>query len=375
MTIDPLAPLLAAVRRRLWGQRVAAAVRAASWASVAGAVFAAAAHALAGPLAPGAVAIGVAAVWAGCLAWAASGRPDDDECAWWADRHLGGATAYTTWLEHHRAAPAKVDPAALRRLDAWTATQVPQSLVRLTGLRGSPARTARPVLAMTVALALAFGALTLPAHHHAATAPRAAATPRPAADAAAESPSTPAPLAAKVSAQLTQRLREAAERPASAAAGPDRAGNDRPSRPEPGTPQAAGAPPESALAGTGASASAAATDSAAAATRLAAAGPGTGSGAGDAPDDAAAATPAPPPAADVASPAHAAVGLPRGSAERRADARLSAEYDAVRPLGPAGRGAAAAPAAAPPTSSDTADLTAGEAHYVQAWLRATAPGR
>ena len=88
--------LLGAVRRRLWLERLVAALRLALWSWAAILAIAAALHLASGR--PGlAVAVVVATV-AGlaALGWAALQRPGEAESALYADRRLGGESAYST---------------------------------------------------------------------------------------------------------------------------------------------------------------------------------------------------------------------------------------------------------------------------------------
>jgi len=154
--------LLAAVRRRLWLERLVAALRAALWSWAAILAIAAALH-----LATGrpelAMALVVAAV-AGLalLGGSALRRPGEAESALFADRRLGGESAYSTWLEARADAGLVHDTPALRRLTQWTAAAVPRSRSALEALH-LPLRLARPLAAAAICTVVAALVTALPA--------------------------------------------------------------------------------------------------------------------------------------------------------------------------------------------------------------------
>ncbi len=153
--------LLAAVRRRLWREQFVQATRTALWAWAAILAVAAALH-----LAVGQPRIAMAlAVAAGAglvaLAGATLRRPSEAESALFADRFLGGESAYSTWLEA-RAGGEAADTRALHRLAQWTAAAIPASHRALDTLQ-SPLRLARPLAAAGICTAVATLVTALPA--------------------------------------------------------------------------------------------------------------------------------------------------------------------------------------------------------------------
>ncbi len=155
-----LQTLLDAVRRRLWRGLFVTALRRALWGSAALLALASALTLVAGRIPVGALVIPVSGLWVLWLAWAARRRPANAACALWADRHLGGASAFTTLLELDQDGTVKPDAAALRRLKVWSTTRMPESLKALAD-QPAPVRLARPLLATMVCAALAAFVLDL----------------------------------------------------------------------------------------------------------------------------------------------------------------------------------------------------------------------
>ena len=153
--------LLAAVRRRLWRERFIHATRNALWAWAALLAAAAALHLALGQ--PGlATALAAAVVvWLVALAWAALRRPTRAESALFADRCLGGQSAYSTWLEAGVADTGVPRSPALQRLVQWTAATAPASRAALAALR-TPSRLARPLAAAGICTAVAALVMALP---------------------------------------------------------------------------------------------------------------------------------------------------------------------------------------------------------------------
>lgn len=154
--------LLAAVRRRLWHERFVEALRVALWSWAALLAAAAALHLAVGW--PGlAVALAIAAA-AGlaALARAALRRPSEAESALFADRHLGGESAYSTWLEANDGTGGARDTPALRRLAQWTAAAAARSHGALEA-QHAPLQLARPVAAAAICTAVAALVTALPA--------------------------------------------------------------------------------------------------------------------------------------------------------------------------------------------------------------------
>jgi hypothetical protein len=153
--------LLAAVRRRLWRDRFIDATRHALWAWAALLTAATALHLALGQ--PGlAMALAVACVaWLVALAWAALRRPTLDESGVFADRFLGGESAYSTWLEAGVAVAGVRQTPALLRLAQWTDTAAPTSRAALAALH-TPSRLAGPLAAAGICTAVAALVMALP---------------------------------------------------------------------------------------------------------------------------------------------------------------------------------------------------------------------
>ncbi len=364
-------PLLDAVRRRLWRRQFVAAARLALWAGAGLALVAAAAHLALRPVSIDAVLAVLALPWAALLARAGWRRPSDAACALWADRHLGGASAYTTLMEFDTLPPGAAGAPARQRLEAWAAGRIPHSLALLAGRDETP-RLSRPLVAMLVCAAFAALVLALP------TLAPTPARPAAAAGAVATGEQPPllvhAPASTEPLGEVANALRTTAgdDTPArgpsgrAQAAGPGR-GDDSaaPALAEPGaTPQ--GERRNGGPTGAPAAAALAAQD----ATRPAT-GAGSGHDAGDSRDE----------RADVgtsrAGPEtlavqRSAIGAGREPTTRQADPDRAAVYADE----PAGAGRAAGPsgpavaAAAPPAITEAAPLTPTEARYVRAWMMA-----
>ena len=115
MSVTAIHDLLGATRRHLWRLHLGMAIRRGLWGSAAAGLAAAAWHLAQGPAAAMAWAGMAATWWAGWLAWGLVRRPTDLDCALWVDRHLGGASALSTWLDLGipAAAPRAGPPPAL----------------------------------------------------------------------------------------------------------------------------------------------------------------------------------------------------------------------------------------------------------------------
>lgn len=154
--------LLAAVRDRLWRERFVTAVRVALWSWAAILAAATALHLALGW--PGlAVALAVATVaGTAALARAALRRPSEAESALYADRCLGGESAYSTWREANASTDGAQDTPALRRLTQWTSAAAPRSRSALEALH-VPLRLARPIAVAAICTAVAALVTALPA--------------------------------------------------------------------------------------------------------------------------------------------------------------------------------------------------------------------
>lgn len=383
----PVNTLLTAVRNRLWLVKLAAASRQAAWVTAGLALLVAAWHGAVQVVPAAALLAAVALVWALLLTRVALQRPDDNACALWADQHLAGASAYTTWLG--TGPPGSASPPAVRRLAAWVAQQVPRSL-QLLARRRDANLLARPLLAMAVCGALAGLVLTLPGLSP--TPPPVAAAPGSAApagtalrlaEAAAAADLAPAAGPAARAQQLARALRAASPADSeptagkrAAAAGP-RSGSDRAGDPNPADP-AAPAQPGPAPAGARASATPAPLGTAAASAGAGptqAAGGGGDRRAGDSADTRAEAGVSRVQRGSMAAQG-VALAATRPSGDRRADSDQAARYasndspsnrrDAIAPPD------APAPAAAtPPPATESTSLTPPQASYVQAWMKAS----
>lgn len=369
--------LLAAVRRRLWRMRFLAATRWAAWATAGLALAAAAVHGALRAVPVGALLAAMALVWLALLVRAARQRPDESACALWADQHLGGASAFTTWLETGPAASGPAASPAVRWLGAWAAARVPASLRQLAARRDG-AQLARPLLAMATCSALAGVILTLPGvvpQLQVSSATRASAASAPTPLALVQRPE-PAVRAEQISAALrAARPRdETAQGSGRApAAGPAGADDGRP----PALAQAqAGSPPAGARA---AHQSAAVSSTAATAAPTAGATQTAGSGgasqAGDSADKR-----ADPGVARALRGTMAmqdrALAATRLSGQRQADFEQIASFDSDEQganrgdTAPPRRVPAAAAATAPPATASM-QLTPTETSYVQAWMKAS----
>jgi hypothetical protein len=376
MADTALPTLLAAVRRHLWRARFVAAARAALAASAGLALAAVAVHLALQAVPLGALPAALALPWAVALAWAAAQRPADARCALWADRHLGGASAYTTLIEQRQAALPPADVQARRWLEQWTQARVPDSLRQL-GEQPAALQLTRPLLVLAVCGTLAALVLALPSL---APSPRHTTAGPPAAGGADRAqPLAEAPVPADLVNDITRALRARAPQ-AEAEAGPGQGGAaaaDGPAE-RPDTGAAAALPPADAAPASGGAASRAAPAGAVPAEAPGAggrpsAGNGAGREAGDSRDDRA--------EVGVSRALRGAIpvqrsgaGLLRPSAERRADADQRADYDPApaTPGPPATAAGPTAAAATPPTAAYATRLTPTETGYVQAWMRANA---
>jgi hypothetical protein len=152
--------LIRAVRQRLWRDRVVACARVAAWAATGWLVLAMGVHMATGAI-PVAVLIAVAVtlsttVILSGIAW----RPADAACALWADRHLGGASAFSTLLDSRGDINAPA-PRAMQALEQWASTKATESTRLLAGRR-QPARLARPLLSLVMCAAVASIVMTSP---------------------------------------------------------------------------------------------------------------------------------------------------------------------------------------------------------------------
>jgi hypothetical protein len=369
--------LLGAVRRRLWQGQFVAGARLALWGSAAAMLLAAAMHMAAGPVRIGAPLFAVAVLWASTMAWAGSRRPSDPDCALWADRHLAGASAFSTLLEMHQAPRTAPNAHALRWLERWVSARVPDAL-RVLAERRDPAGLSRALLAMLACTALAALVLTLPDLAPSSRRVPGASAPTGVADRRA--PDAEPTASAELVTELASALRSApAHRPPDGrdtgrapAAGPGRSDDGAVSRIAGQT--GAARPGEQAVAGP--SLPGAPIDEGPMARAARSSGSGSGRDAGDSRDD----------RADVGVSRVLRSTIPvqrresgaqRLSPERRADLDRLATFDEDFPVQRAAtdRAVPAPAAATPPPAAAEARLTPTRAAYVQAWMKASGPRR
>lgn len=359
----PMSDLLRAVRRRLWRGEGVAAIRLAAWGTAGLMPLGAGAYVVVRPFALGGAVAATALGWIALLARAGLRRPTDAQCALWADRHLGGQSAFTTWLEVEREPARDRDAAALRWLEQWVRARVPPALERLARAREA-IRLARPLAAMIVCTVPAAIVYSLPAPGP--SPPPAAASAR---SDAADRPVavTAAPASSELVREIASALRSPATRedaarrsgPNSFVAASGRSGD----APAAGTHAPPGQPP-------GAAGSAAA----AVAAGRGSSGEGSGSGreAGDSRDLRAAdsgtsrATPRVVPMPRSAAPA------PQPAAASQANPELAGRYgDDAAGVEHATAESAVMPAT-PPVATPLLQLTPTQNRYVQSWLKASA---
>lgn len=153
--------LLGAVARRLWLARTLESLRLASWATAAILLTAATAHVIAGPASITGLRTALLLLWGTVAAWSLARRPRPAECALWADRNLGGESAYSTWLEFRHSTPRPAQAPALQRLEKWSEVVVPRSMRMLAGRR-EPTGLVRPLTTTAICAAIAVIVLQLP---------------------------------------------------------------------------------------------------------------------------------------------------------------------------------------------------------------------
>ena len=386
MPTSPVHDLLGAVRRRLWRGQFVAALRQALWGSAGLMLLAVAVHLAARRVPTGAVLMAIAALWLSMLAWAGTRRPAVAACALWADRHLGGASAFTTLLEAGKGTLATPSPQAVRWLESWATARVPDSLRRLAEWREA-ARLTRPLLAMLVCAALTALVLSLPDLVPALRQPAGASSPSSSGDRAAAQAE---PVAAQGIEKLAAALRSAPspQSPESSqarretgqaqAAAPGKADDARPAAQAAAMPAGEPATRRNPSSGTAADATATvATPQAAGSGGGSGSGSGSGNEAGDSRDARGDTGISPAPRGTISVPGSRSATWP-ALAERQADMGRLGTY-APEPSIPGAAAmpalAAAAAAATPPAASETTWLSPAETSYVQAWMKANAPRR
>jgi hypothetical protein len=364
--------LQVAVRRRLWRGQFVAAARLALWGSAGLLLLAVGVHLAARPVRVDAVLSAIVALWTAMMAWAGLRRPSDSACALWADRHLGGESAFSTLLEMREGKQAAPNAQAVRWLEHWAAARVPHGL-RLLGGRHESARLSRPLVSMLVCGALATIVLTLP--DTAPSARQELAAPSPSGVAAGPTPDAEPPASKELVSALASALRSADSHRASERRDDSRAPAPGPGKRDDGTvlriTQAGTAPPGERttfggpLAGTTG-------DAAPAAGAERASGAASGRDAGDSRDDRADAGVSRIPRGTIQVRSRESSER-RPSPERQADMDQLATFDEDLPMHrtATAREVPAPAAATPPPATDATPMTPASAAYVHAWMKAS----
>lgn len=339
-------------------------------------LLAAAVHLALRPVPGGVVLSAIAVLWALVAARGGLRRPSDSACALWADRHLDGASGFSTLLEMRDATRAAPDPQGFSWLEHWVTTRVPRSL-RLLKQRRDPARLSRALLSMLVCATFATLVLTVPDINPSSRQRLAASTPPSNVDRTVSDVEPPgaADLAGELARAMrpaqshrTPDVREVGRANAAGRSKSDdstRSGATQPGPATPGEPAAAGkslaADPIEATATT-------------AATQTSSA--GSGRGAGDIPDARADAGTSPVPQSKMPMERRES-SAPHPSSERQADMETLATFDEDLSTSrvATARAVPAAAAATPPPAMAVIRLTPTEAAYVQAWIRASGQRR
>lgn len=157
--------LLDAVGQRLWRGHALAAMRLSLWGTASLLLFAALAHVAKGPVSLTGLWTTILLLWGVAAARAVTQRPGSVECAAWADRNLGGESAYSTWLESRGATRRDREDPALQWLEQWMKAAVPRSLGLLADRR-EPTSLARPLATVLICAAVAVVVLKVPASGH-----------------------------------------------------------------------------------------------------------------------------------------------------------------------------------------------------------------
>lgn len=375
MSDATVSTVLVAVRRHLWREDAWMAMRRAGWICAVATLPAVVVHLLARPVPVAALLAVLAIIVVAMLTWTAVHRPSDPDCAWWIDRHLGGASAFTTWLDASARRPTVENARAVDRLQRWVVAKVPE-ILRSLAERRSTRRVAPALLTMTVCTLLALLVLMLPQE---APSPlrQTSAGVAPQGDKAAVA--VDAPVVAQVASEIAGALRSSDSprapdrgRPGGAPA-PGATAND-------GGSGSSDAPPKSGVAGndgTSSDARSASRDPTAFnGTSRSAAGSVAGREAGDSPDARGDVGGSRVPGGTI--PARRVGSRSTSSAlDRQADMAQQADFDdsLARPGRPMTNAMPTAAAATPPPATDAARLSPSETSYVQAWMKATGLGR
>jgi hypothetical protein len=373
--------LLAAVRRRLWLACALDALRLALWLGAVALLSVVLAHALWRSISPQAVAVVLLAIAGACLGPAAWRRPDDPACALWADRHLHGENAFSTWLQLQRDLPHRADARAVQWLQEWVAARVATARARLAQ-QAWPGRLGRPALTLVLSAGLCSLVLLLvdrPLTEAASATAEATASVGPAA--ASGSTQVSAPATHPLADELERRLRapagddpaaRASQGTGTGAASPGGQVDATAAATEPGAAPAARPGDHPTAASEQAASNPGASPRVDLAASRSAAGPGTGQGAGDRVDGAGQGAARSPPRGTAGTVQGIDIAPGRGTPQRRADMARGGTYDETSqglPGSSSGASPAALPARAPAAAPD-APMTPVETHYVQAWMKA-----
>ncbi len=373
MADSTIQSLLGAVRRRMWRSEFVTGARLALGGTAGLILVAVAVHLSVQPVRLGALLSAIAVLWAAVLARAGVRRPSDFACALWADRHLGGASAFSTLLEKRNGAQAVPDAGGLRWLEHWARARVPHSL-RLLEERRDPARLSRPLLSVLVCAAFATLVLTLPGL---SPSPRQRLPASAATSLERQAPQAESTVTEDLAGELTHALRSAESHNASDGreVGPASAVGPGHSDDTTATTLAQSAPPAPAeRATTGKPPGAAPGDGAPATGATGASGAGPGRAAGDRPDE----------RVDAGSsrvlrgtmPLQRRESRARRPPEMQADMDQAATFDEDTPMRLTAQARSdPAPPATPPAATEATRLTPTLAAYVQAWMRANGQRR
>ncbi len=376
MANSTMQSLQIAVRRRLWRGQFVAAARLALWGSAGLMLLAMVVHLAARPVRVDIVLFAIVTLWISMMAWAGLRRPTDSACALWADRHLGGASAFSTLLEMREGKQAVANAQAMRWLEQWAAARVPHSL-RLLGGRHESSHLSRPLLSMLVCTALGTLVLTRPS-----TAPSARQEiTSPLASSAVDRPAPDAqqPVSAELVSALSSALRSAESHRATERRDDSRAPAAGPGKSETSTGSRMtqpGAAPPGERTGLGVPLTSTAGDAASTAGTTQASGASSGRDAGDSRDDRADAGVSRVPRSTIQVQRRESSER-RPSPERQADMDQLATFDDDLPMQrtATAREESAPAAATPPPATDTTPLAPTKAAYVQAWMKASRKSR
>jgi hypothetical protein len=195
MSARPLQQVLGAVGRHLQHARLATAARQAAWGSALVMSGGTLIHLTVRPLTFGGLFAAALVPWALALLQSLVTRVRPAECADWADRRLGGRSAYATALEHAGNGRSLDQPAQIH-LEEWIAHTAPHSLALLAA-RPLEVRWREPMITALVCTALAAGLLQLPTHPLAEATTASSTRPDRTADAAVASSDTAATAATR----------------------------------------------------------------------------------------------------------------------------------------------------------------------------------